>query len=102
MQIVYTTCPDAAVAKTLSHGLLEAHLIACANMMEGMTSFYRWEESMCEESEVVLVLKTTDAQSQSVMDYLEAHHPYECPCIWTIKPDNCLPAFAEWVEKETS
>lgn len=102
MQIIYTTCPDVAVAEALSHGLLEGRLIACANMMEGMTSLYRWEGSVRQESEVVLLLKTAEANMQPVMDYIEANHPYECPCIWTIKPENTLPAFADWIEKETS
>ena len=102
MQIIYTTCPDGDVAEALSHGLLGERLIACANMMDGMTSLYRWEDSVRQESEVVLLLKTADTNVQSVMDYIEAHHPYECPCIWTIKPENTLPAFADWIEKEAS
>jgi len=101
MLMIYTTCPDKETAEALAHALLEQQVIACANIIEGMTSLYRWEGQIAHEAEVVMLLKTTAERADQVYVYLENHHPYEVPCIISLNPDECYPPFAAWVNSQT-
>jgi len=101
MQIIYTTCPDVDVAEKLASELLEQQLIACANITEGITSLYRWEGSVRQETECVVMLKTDESMLEKVMGYVEEHHPYECPALFSLAPQHCSQAFAEWVKEQT-
>ncbi|RQH19323.1 divalent cation tolerance protein CutA, partial [Okeania hirsuta] len=42
-RFIYITCKDKTEALSIGRLLLVENLIACANVMEGMTSVYRWE-----------------------------------------------------------
>jgi len=46
--MIYVTCPDREVARTIARTLVEEKLIACANIIDGMTSIYRWENKIEE------------------------------------------------------
>ncbi len=84
--IVFVTAPGLEVARELSAGILERRLAACANLVPGVESHYWWEGKICNEAEVLMILKTTE---NSLVD-LEAHvleaHPYDTPdfVYWTI------------------
>ena len=50
MRVVFCTCPPDE-AKSLAQRLVEERLIACANILPGVTSVYRWEGAICEDDE---------------------------------------------------
>ncbi|MCA9573463.1 MAG: divalent-cation tolerance protein CutA, partial [Myxococcales bacterium] len=53
-RVVLVTCPDLGSAKTLAHALVERRLVACANLVPGVTSVYRYEGEVHEDAEVLL------------------------------------------------
>ena len=42
-QVVLVTVSDKEEAERLAHTLLEAKLVACANIIDGVNSFFRWQ-----------------------------------------------------------
>ena len=54
--IVLVTASDLTVARELASGILENRLAACANLVPGVESHYRWEGKLCAEAEVLMVL----------------------------------------------
>lgn len=101
LRLVYVTCPDFNVAEAIARSLLEARLIACANLLPGATSFYRWKGAIESAAEVILIAKTIEALCDVVMTSVKALHPYETPAILSIAPELVDPAFAAWVVSET-
>lgn len=99
--IAYVTCPDRGAAEQLARTLLEERLIACANVIDGVTSLYRWEGEVRQESETVLILKTPLKLLPSLIARINELHVYDCPCVaaWPITNGN--PEFLKWVEAET-
>ena len=53
MRVLYTTWPDADSAREAAAALLEEGLIACANILSGSTSIYRWQGEVKQEGEIV-------------------------------------------------
>lgn len=41
--VVYVTAPSAEVGTSLARALVEAQLVACVNLLPGVTSIYRWQ-----------------------------------------------------------
>jgi periplasmic divalent cation tolerance protein len=99
LALVYVTCPDAATAEGLARTLLTERVIACANVLPGMRSWYRWEGVVTAADEVVVLLKTTLDLAPLVSSRVGLLHPYEVPCIVTLTAHAAGP-FAAWVGAE--
>ena len=56
--VVLVTVSSETEAKTIARTLVEERLAACVNIIPGLTSIYRWEEKICEDRELLLVIKT--------------------------------------------
>ena len=60
-RLVYVTAPGMDEAQALARMAVERRLAACANILPGMRSLYWWQGRMESAEEVVLLLKTTEA-----------------------------------------
>lgn len=100
-RLIYTTFPDLATAEKTAETLLEARLVACANILPAMVSLYRWAGKTERAEEVVMLLKTTAAHSESVVRAVEEAHPYEVPAILVLPLEGGSAAFLGWIEAET-
>lgn len=98
---VYITAPSAEEALKLGRSLVEERLAACANVLPGMVSVYRWEGKLAEDSEAVLILKTRSDLVEALTERVLALHPYTCPCVAALPIVAGNPAFLEWIGEET-
>ncbi len=81
MRIFYTSCANQQDAKILAKKIIEAKLAACINILPESLSIYRWQDKICEENEVTLIIKTTEANNTALREFIAKHHPYELPAI---------------------
>lgn len=98
---VYITCPDRDTALALARAAVEERLAACGNILGGMTSVYRWEEAVREESETVLILKTRSELIDRLTARIVELHPYDTPCVAAIPIQAGAAPFLEWIRRET-
>lgn len=96
--VVLTTWPDAEKARAAARTLVEEKLAACANIMPGVESIFRWEGKVETSAEVMMVLKTTIARYQAMETRILALHPYEVPEIVVLRVTDGLPKYLRWVE----
>ena len=101
INMVYITAPNRDEALALARSLVEARLVACANVLDGGTSVYWWEGKLCEEAEAVLVCKTRAEQVEAVIAKVRAIHSYSCPCVVALPITAGNPAYLDWVEGES-
>ncbi len=94
MPTVYITAPVDS-AERLAESLVEERLAACVNRFP-CQSTYRWQGSVHDDEEVILLAKTTDERYDDLVTYLEAEHPYDVPCIERFDETDVLDAFADW------
>ena len=99
--LVVTTAPSVEVAERLVEGLVEARLVACGNLLSGVTSLYRWEGRVARESEVLVVLKTVRSRVDDVFRRLAETHPYEVPELVAVTGEEASHAYRQWVRRET-
>ena len=60
--LLYITTKNKRQARTLARALLQEGLIACANVVSGVESHFRWEGKTHTAQECILFAKTTAAR----------------------------------------
>jgi periplasmic divalent cation tolerance protein len=100
--LAYITFPDVTTARSVMHELLERQWIACANMLPGAVSLYRWQGKVEETSECVVVVKTQAEHLEAVVNHIKEKHPYQIPCILALPVHEGNPQFLQWVIDETA
>lgn len=101
VMVLYVTTGDAAEALRIGRAMVEARLAACANVLPAMRSVYRWQGKLQESDEAVLVLKTTEAQLETLIERVKALHSYDLPCIEALPVTGGYQPFLDWVAQET-
>lgn len=100
IKVVLTTCSNQQQAEDLANGLLAQRLAACINILPPMQSWYRWQQKVCNDPEVQLVIKTSGNKVNQVMTWLEQHHPYETPELLVIAVEDASQAYRQWILDE--
>jgi len=97
--MAYLTCSNREEASRIARALVEESLAACVNILGEATSIYRWEEALCEETEVVLVAKTTRARASALIERAVALHSYDTPCVSILPVMDGHPAYQAWLRE---
>ena len=58
ISIVLVTAGSEEEASTIGRTLVEEHLAACANIVPGIRSIYRWKGKIYDEQESLIIIKT--------------------------------------------
>lgn len=99
--LVYITTPDSETARAMAQTLVEERLCSCANIINGMESFYWWRGTIENATESILLCKTTEAAYPALEARAQALHPYETPCITALPLEWGLSTFMRWIAEET-
>ena len=97
INFVYMTAGSDDEAKTIAGVLVRSKLAACVNILDGMRSVYVWEGAVQEDTEWVLIAKTTAAQVPDLIEKVKEIHSYDCPCIVSLPVAGGNPAFLDWI-----
>lgn len=100
INFIYMTAGSKAEAQKIGKALVESRLAACVNILDNMQSIYRWEEEIQEDSEVVLIAKTTEPLVSLLIDKVKSLHSYDCPCIVSLPVLDGYPPFLDWIHNE--
>ncbi len=98
ISLVYITARDKEEAVMIGKTLVAEKLVACVNIIDNMTSIYRWQGKICESNETVIICKTSSKLIESVSKKVNSIHSYDCPCIAAIPISGGNPEFLRWVE----
>jgi len=95
--IIYITHPDEVTASQISNELLDAKLIACANIFP-MSSMYFWKGEIQKEGEFISIVKTHKRKLAEILSMVENIHPYGVPCILHFKV-KANKAYENWIKE---
>src|SRR5215813_4991005 len=100
--IVLTTVPADLDPAALARQLIGERLAACINALPVMTSIYRWEGAVQEDSERQLVIKTSAARLEALQARLHALHPYQVPEFIVLAASGASARYAQWVDESVA
>jgi periplasmic divalent cation tolerance protein len=94
---VFSTFPNAGVAGDIARTLVDERLCACVNLVPAVRSIYRWQDAICDEPEVLAIIKTTDERVAALQARLVELHPYEVPEALAVPIAGGHAAYLAWV-----
>lgn len=97
--IVLSTAKDKNEAGLIVEKLVSERLIACANVIDGVSSTYWWKEKIERASEVIMVMKTSREKLDDLFRRIKELHSYEVPEIIAIPIEKGLPEYLGWIKE---
>ena len=85
-------------ARELARTLVRERLAGCVNVLPGTFSVYRWEGELSEDTESLLLVKTTQERYAALEARVRELHPYQIPEILALGVGQTPPEFAAWLE----
>lgn len=98
--LIMTTVDSEPLAAALATSLVERRLAACVQQIR-IASRYRWNGEVRCDDEILLLVKTSAEAADAAMQAIEDEHPYEVPEIVALPITGGLPAYLDWLVKET-
>ena len=100
VNFIYMTAGSRQEAEKIGKELVASRLAACVNILGNMNSIYMWQGKVQNDSEIVLIAKTTEDQVPQLVEKVKSLHSYECPCIVSIPVSGGNQAFLDWIAEE--
>ena len=101
-RMVYVTAGGPEEARAIGRALVDERLAACVNVLDPVTSLYRWEGELCEDRETVLIAKTRAELVDALTERVRALHSYDCPCVVAFPIVGGNARFLDWIADETA
>jgi periplasmic divalent cation tolerance protein len=92
-----STFPDAETARRISNELVVGTFVACANILSGVESIYRWKGKIERGNETLVFFKVSEDRQAAFQEKLRSLHPYEVPEIIFVPIASGLPEYLRWV-----
>ena len=99
--LVLTTLPADADVEDFAAQLVDERLAACVAIHAGVRSVYRWQGEIERTHEHQLVIKTTAARTDALLQRIGDLHPYEVPELLVIPIAGGGDAYLRWIGEET-
>ena len=99
-RIALMTAPSVEVAERVVRALVEEGVVACGNIVPGLTSIYRWRGVVERESEVLVIFKTVESAVPRLLERAPALHPYEVPEVLVLAVESGHAPYLDWLRAE--
>ncbi|HEX6445593.1 MAG TPA: divalent-cation tolerance protein CutA [Streptosporangiales bacterium] len=98
---VETTVDSPDTATQLARRVVEARLVACAQVAGPIASTYRWEGAVTTDQEWLVVMKTAADRLDELVEQLRSAHPYDVPEIVATPVVGGNADYLHWITTET-
>ena len=96
--IVIMTAHNNEEAVKIVRILLEGRLIACANIIDPISSFYWWKGKINEEKEVLVIMKSHKDLFKKLSKKVTEIHSYKTPEIIALPIVNGSQGYMDWMK----
>ncbi len=98
---ILNTCPDRKTGEQIATLLVERRLAACVNLIDSITSVYRWQDGIEQDNETLLLIKSEKKHYPKIEETIQQHHPYEVPEIITLNITEGADSYLSWITQTT-
>ena len=96
--IVFMTASNREEAVKIVRVLLEERLIACGNLVDGVSSFFWWKGAIEEEKEVLAIMKSDEECFKKLSERIAELHSYDVPEVLAVPVVDGLPSYLDWLK----
>ena len=94
--IIKTTVKNKIIKNNIINELIINDYVSCINVLENVSSHYKWQGKVESEREDILFIKTMKRNEKLVYEVISAIHDYETPEIITIGINNTDSSYLNW------
>ncbi len=98
-RVVLVTVPDAVTGESLVRRLVEEEVVACGTILPNATSVYRWEGRVEQDTEALIVFKTTASGADRLVRRVPELHPYEVPEVLVLPVEAGHAPYMRWISE---
>ncbi len=102
VMVVLTTVPSAEVGERMGGIVVAEGLAACANVVSGVSSIFRWKGTVEREREALVIMKTTGPVLESLRERLLELHSYDLPEVVALEVASGHAPYLAWVRDEVA
>jgi periplasmic divalent cation tolerance protein len=99
--MILNTCPNRESGELIASLLVERRLAACVNLVDNITSIYRWQDGIERDSETLLLIKAEQGSYPKIEETIREHHPYEVPEIICLEIAQGAEGYLNWISAAT-
>ena len=96
--IVLMTTSNKKEAETIAHKLLEEQLIACANIVDCVSSLFYWKQKIERENETLVIMKSSEKLFKQLTQRIQELHSYEVPEILALPITAGSQSYLDWLK----
>jgi len=100
--VVVTSVGTEDQALDVAHALVRSRRAACVNIVPNIHSVYRWKGRVCDDGEMLLIIKTLASHFEAVRETIHKVNTYELPEVLAYRVDMASPGFLAWIQKMTA
>ena len=97
---VFVSCVSKSEAKTMVDSLLEDQIIACAQVLPKIESFYRWQGQIMHSDECLLILKSKEDCFAAIEATIKKLHSYDVPEILAVPVVDGSTEYLNWINEQ--
>lgn len=97
--VIFITASNNEEAKKIAEALIKNKLVACANMIENVTSVFWWEAKIDNAKEVLLIAKSKKAQLRKITSLVKSLHSYQVPEIIALPILGGYKPYLDWIDE---
>ena len=102
IKFFYITASNKKEAERIAKKLLNKKLIACANVISNVNSYFVWKNKVQNSKEIIICGKTTSKNQTKIVKAVKSIHSYAVPCIIFFNIKNGNKDFLEWIERSVT
>ena len=95
--VILVTCGSLVEGRRIARALVKEKLAACVSVSSPIRSLYRWKGKLCDEAEVLLVIKTARQLFDRVRRTVERLHSYQVPEVICVPIIDGAPNYLNWL-----
>ncbi len=100
--VIFCTVPNKDEAKKISKVLIQESLAACVSTVDKVSSLFSWNEEVCSENELLLIIKTRRELFEKIEIVIKELHSYNVPEIIALPVIVGSEDYLGWIEHETT
>jgi periplasmic divalent cation tolerance protein len=101
LRVLFVTIGPAD-ADAYVQAMCRERLVACGNIIPGVTSHYWWDGALQRDEEAVVLMETTTDRLDEAMRRAVQLHPYDTPKVVALPPAAVADGYLRWLRAETA
>ena len=99
IKFFYITVPNKSEAEKIAEKLLGKKLIACANVISNVNSYFVWKNKIKNSKEIIICGKTISKNQKEIVHAVKSLHSYSVPCVIFFDIKNGNKDFLKWIKQ---